>query len=94
MNGGGESDCCVQKMEHVVRETLMHHGIEPSDSLFDTCFKRLCTITETFVRVCWLPVSLLHQPVLVMYNATSLPLSALEVMFSSAFLKLVCLFVN
>jgi len=40
-------------MESVVHETLIQHGIEPSDSSFDACFKRLCTITETFVRVCY-----------------------------------------
>jgi len=47
--------CCIQKMESVVRETLIQCGLSPFDSIFDTCFKRLCTITETFVRVCcWL----------------------------------------
>jgi len=39
-------------METVVRETLIQHGVEPSDASFDACFNRLSTITETFVRVC------------------------------------------
>ena len=43
---------CEQKMETVVRETLIEHGVNPDDSSFDACFKRLSTITETFVRVC------------------------------------------
>ena len=34
-----------------MRDTLIEHGVDPSDVSFDACFKRLSTITETFVRV-------------------------------------------